>query len=389
MKQKIKLGTKAIHVGAKPNFRDGGSGDVVVPIHLSTTFARKKVSEPTGGYEYSRSGNPTRYALEKNMAFLENGKYGFAFSSGLSAITSILFLLKPGDHVISIDDVYGGTRRLFTQVFEQFGIIFSFINFTSGAELGKNIQNNTKMIWIESPTNPLLKIIDIKSAAKTARPKGILTVVDNTFATPFFQSPLDLGADIVVHSATKYLGGHSDSVAGSIVVNSKELSERIKFIQNAVGAILSPFDSYMILRGIKTLKARMDLHEKNAFVVSNFLQKHKRVLSVYYPGLSAHPGHKIAKKQMRGFGGIISFEINGDRKQTIKFLESLRLIHVAESLGAVESLIEHPSSMTHSSISKNERKKIGITENLVRLSVGIEESGDLIEDLDQALRKSG
>lgn len=383
----MKFSTNAVHIGNEPNLKDGGSGDVIVPIHLSTTYARSKVDAPTAGLEYSRSGNPTRFALEKNIARLENGKYGFAFSSGLAATTNVLLTLKKGDHVVSIDDVYGGTRRLFKQVFEKFGLEFTFANFVKGDDLVKSLKTNTKLIWLESPTNPLLKIVDIASVCKVARSRGIKVVVDNTFASPFFQKPLDLGADFVVHSMTKYIGGHSDAVAGCVVVNDPNLAERIKFLQNAVGAILSPFDSFSVLRGIKTLSLRMQKHEQNALAVVEFLSNHKKVKKVFYPGLASHPGHDIAKRQMSGYGGMLSFEIVGDLRQSVKFLESLHIVAIAESLGVVESLIEHPASMTHASIPKEEREKIGLTDTLIRLSVGIEDVEDLIADLTQALEK--
>lgn len=381
----MKFSTKAIHIGNEPNLKEGGSGDVVIPIHLATTFARRKVSEPTAGFEYSRSGNPTRYALEKNLADLENGKYAYTFSSGLAAIANVLLLLKKGDHVISIDDVYGGTRRLFTRVFEQFGLEFTFEDFVDGNHIKNKIRHNTRLIWIETPTNPLLKIVDISAVCKLAKVKKILTLVDNTFASPFFQCPLDLGADIVLHSMTKYIGGHSDVVAGCVILNNSEISEKLKFLQNAVGAILSPFDSYQILKGIKTLALRMKKHEANAIKIVNFLSHHKLVKHVYYPGLISHRGHAIAKKQMSGFGGMLSFELKGDINTSIQFLESLRLISIAESLGVVESLIEHPASMTHASVPKAEREKIGLSDGLIRLSVGIEDAEDLIADLSQAL----
>lgn len=381
----MKFSTSAIHIGNEPNLKDGGSGDVVIPIHLSTTFARKKVGQPTGGYEYSRSGNPTRYALEKNLASLEGGKIAFAFASGLAATTNILLLLKNGDHIISIDDVYGGTRRLLKQVFERFGLEFSFVNFVTGKDIQSYIKSNTRLIWIESPTNPLMKIVDLTSVCQMARSRKILTVVDNTFASPYFQNPLSFGADIVLHSMTKYIGGHSDAVAGCVVLNDKEIAERLKFLQNAVGAILSPFDSFQVLKGIKTLALRMRQHEENAQKIVRFLVKHKKVGKIYYPGLSTHPGHNIAKKQMSGFGGMLSFELKGDLKKSIKFLESLKIISVAESLGAVESLIEHPASMTHASIPKEDREKIGLTDTLIRLSIGIEDIEDIIKDLKQAL----
>lgn len=383
----MKFSTKAIHIGNEPNLKEGGSGDVVIPIHLSTTFARSKVAEPTAGYEYSRSGNPTRLALEKNLATLENGKYAYAFSSGLAAITNVLFLLQKGDHVLSIDDVYGGTRRLFKQVFEQFGIEFSFANFSEGSGIKKYIKVNTKMIWVETPTNPLLKIVDISSVAKEAKKLKIITVVDNTFASPFFQKPLDLGADLVVHSLTKYIGGHSDVIGGCVVLNDVKIAERLKFLQNAVGSILSPFDSFQVLKGIKTLSIRMEKHEENAKKIIDFLLKQKNIGKIYYPGLKSHPGFEIARKQMKGFGGMISFELKTDLKKSVKFLESLRIISIAESLGVVESLIEHPASMTHASVPKEEREKIGLTDGLIRLSVGLEDVEDIISDLEQALRK--
>jgi len=383
MKNANNFSTISVHAGNEPNLN--GSGDVVIPIHLSTTFARRKVNQPSQGYEYSRSGNPTRYALEKNLAALEHGKYAFVYSSGLAAITNVLLLLKSGDHLIAIDDVYGGTRRLFTRVFEQYNITFTFVDFVSASELKRHILPNTKMIWVESPTNPLMKIVDIASVARLTKSKKMLSVADNTFASPYFQKPLDLGADIVVHSMTKYLGGHSDVVGGSVIVNDDKLAERLKFLQNAVGAILSPFDSYQILKGIKTLPLRMEKHEKNAMIIAKFLNHHKKVEEVYYPGLSDHPGHSIAIKQMSGFGGMISFELKGTIETAVSFLEHLRLISIAESLGAVESLIEHPASMTHASVPKEERERIGLSDTLIRLSVGIEDVDDIIHDISQAL----
>ena len=381
----MKFSTKAIHTGNEPNLKEGGSGDVVVPIHLSTTFARKKVDQPTAGYEYSRSGNPTRAALEKNLAELENGKFAFAFASGLAAMTNILLSLKKGDHVLSIDDVYGGSRRLFTKVFADLGLEFSFADFVNAQDLLPNLNTNTKLLWIESPTNPLMKIVDIASVAKIAQEKNILTVVDNTFASPYFQKPLDLGADIAIHSMTKYIGGHSDAVGGCVIVKNDKLAERLKFLQNAVGAILSPFDSYQILKGIKTLSLRMKKHEENAFKIVNFLNNQAKVKKIYYPGLQNHPNHQIAKKQMSGFSGMLSFELKSDLASSVNFLESLKIISVAESLGVVESLIEHPASMTHASISAEDRAKIGLSDCLIRLSVGIEDADDLIADISQAL----
>lgn len=386
MNSNTKFSTNAIHVGNEPNLNDEGSGDVVTPIHLSTTFARKNVYKPTAGLEYSRSGNPTRFALEKNLATLENGKYAFAYSSGLAAITNILLLLEHGDHIVSIDDVYGGTRRLFTRVFNRFGLSFSYADFEDGNSLKKHFLKNTKIAWIESPTNPLMKIVDIASIARAAKANNILTVVDNTFASPYFQNPLDLGADIVIHSMTKYIGGHSDLVGGCIMVKDKKLAEYIYFHQNAIGAILSPFDSYSALRGIKTLSLRMQKHEENTKKIVNFLKNHKKVRKIYYPGLPNHSGHNIAKKQMRGFGAMMSFELHGDIKTAIRFLESLQIFAIAESLGAVESLAEHPASMTHASIPRVEREKIGLSDTLIRLSIGVEDAEDLIQDLSDALK---
>lgn len=383
----MKFRTKAIHIGSEANFKAGASGDVVIPIHLSTTFAQKQVNKLTAGFDYSRSGNPTRAALEKNLAALENGKYGLAFSSGMAAITNVMFLFKPGDHIIAIDNLYGGTHRLFTEIFTQWGITFSLVDFANGDELKSHIRKNTKLIWLESPTNPLLKIIDLSSVARLAKQKNITTVIDNTFATPYLQTPLDLGIDIVVHSATKYLGGHSDVIAGCVVTKNPQLGKRLSFLQNAIGAILSPFDSYTLLRGIKTLSVRMDEHIKNAGLIASFLSNHKKVKRVYYPGLKSHKGYAVAKAQMKGFGGIVSFELKGTMAATVKFLQSLKIISLAVSLGAVESLIEHPATMTHFELSKQEREKIGISDTLIRLSVGIEDANDLIADLSQALEK--
>ncbi len=381
----MRFTTNAIHIGNEPNTLEGGSGDVVVPIHLATTFAREKVLIPTAGYDYSRSGNPTRAALEKNLACLEHGSYAFAYTSGLAAITNVLFLLKPGDHILAIDNLYGGTYRLFTQIFQAWGISLSLVSFSQMSDLAKHIQRNTKLIYLESPTNPLLKIIDLQSTADFAKKYNILTAIDNTFASPYWQNPLDFGIDIVIHSATKYLGGHSDVTAGCVIVNDDTLAHRLGFLQNAIGAILSPFDSYNLLKGIKTLPIRMKEHEMNTQKVVNFLQSHKKIKTIYYPGLVEHPGHHIAKKQMRGFGGILSFELLGDITNTIQFLEKLTLIHLAISVGAVESLIEHPATMTHAAVPKEERERCGLSDTLIRLSVGLEDSDDLLNDLSQAL----
>lgn len=383
----MKFKTKAIHIGSEPNLKEGGSGDVAVPIHLSTTFARKTLNDPTAGFDYSRSGNPTRAALEKNLAQLENGKYAFAYSSGLAAIMNVLLLLQPNDHIIAVNNIYGGTHRLLTQVFSKWDLKVSFINFTNRDDLINHIKPNTKVIFLESPTNPLLGIIDLKSIAELGQNKKIITVIDNTFASPYWQNPLDHGIDIVIHSGTKYLGGHSDVTAGCVITKNDEIGKRLGFLQNAVGAILSPFDSYNLLKGIKTLPVRMVQHEKNTKEVLEFLKTHPKIKKIYYPGLKSHPQFKTAEKQMRGFGGIISFELHGSLNNAVIFLQSLKLITLAVSLGAVESLIEHPASMSHAAIPKDEREKSGISDTLIRLSVGLEDAEDIVGDLSQALAK--
>jgi len=382
----MKFETSAIHVGEDPNFKEGGAGDAVIPIHLSSTFGRKNVDVPTGGYEYSRTKNPTRFALEKKLASLENAQYALAFASGMAAESTLLIsLLKSGDHIIAFDDLYGGTKRLFNRVFhERMNILLSYIDVRNLKEIENSITKETKMIWLETPSNPLLKICDIAAIAEIGRKHNILVVVDNTFMSPYFQNPLNLGADIVVHSTTKYLNGHSDCVGGGIMVNDKELFNKIRFAQNAVGAILSPFDSYLVLRGIKTLAVRMKRHEENALKISEYLLKHKNVSKVIYPGLKSHPEYKLAEKQMSGFGGMISFEINSDLNGAKQFVERLKYFLIAESLGGVESLIEIPAMMTHASILKKDRELIGLKDNLIRVSVGIEHIDDLLEDLEQA-----
>lgn len=387
----MKFETKAIHIGEEPNLREGGSGDVVVPIHLSSTFARKEVDKPTNGYEYSRTGNPTRHALEKRLAALEDAKFGLAFSSGLAAETVIgLTLLRSGDHVIAFDDLYGGTRRLFDKIFNQnFKVDFSYVDARDTNNIRREIRNNTRLIWLETPTNPLLKLCDIKAVSEIAKERDILVVVDNTFMSPYFQKPLDFGADIVIHSTTKYLNGHSDSIGGAIMLSDEKIYERLKFNQNSTGAILSPFDSFLVLRGIKTLAIRMREHNKNAVKIAHYLNSHPKVEKVNYPGLEEHPQHKLAKKQMSGFGGMLSFEIKGNLEEAKKFLESLKIFLLAESLGGVESLIEHPVLMTHASIPKEERERIGITDSLIRMSVGIENTADLIRDMDGAFKMIG
>jgi len=383
---KYGFATNAIHVGEEPDFRDGATGDVVVPIHLSTTFARKKIEEPTAGYEYTRSLNPTRKALESKLASLENSKFALAFSSGLAAeSTVILALLKSGDHIVASDDLYGGTKRLFNKIFSNYGIEISYINAENPVDLKKGFRPNTRMIWLESPSNPLLKLTDIKAVSDITRDEGLILVVDNTFLSPYFQNPLDLGADIVLHSSTKYIGGHSDVLGGSVMVSDQGLYEKLQYHQNAVGAVLSPFDSYLTIRGIKTLELRMQRHEKNALQIGEFLESHPKVTKVIYPGLISHPQYELAKTQTRGSGGVISFEIEGELSDAQRFLESLHLFALAESLGGVESLIEVPALMTHASIPKESREAIGIKDTLIRLSVGIEDSKDLIQDLKQAL----
>lgn len=383
----MKFSTKAIHVGQEPNLEPGGSGDVIVPLHLSTTFARSNVEVPTRGYKYSRSGNPTRDAFEKAFASLERAEHGLAYASGLAAIDNVMRLLQPGDHVVAFEDLYGGTRRQFSQVWERFGVEFSYVDMTDVSAVEQALQDNTKMIWIETPTNPLLKLADIKGIKESVGAQDFepLLVVDNTFLSPYFQQPLALGADIVLHSTTKYLGGHSDVVGGVIAVNDDKLHERLRLHQNAVGAIAGPFDSWLALRGIKTLAVRMERHAANAQVVAEYLEGHERVAKVIYPGLPSHPQHDLARKQMSGMGAVISFEIKGGPKEAKDFLERVELFFLAESLGGVESLIEHPAIMTHASVPLEVRKKLGISDSFIRVSVGIEDEDDLIGDLEQAL----
>jgi len=377
--------TKAVHVGEQPDFREGATGDVVTPIHLSTTFARKKVEEPTAGYEYTRSLNPTRNALELKLASLENARYGFAFTSGLAAESTILLsLVKPGDHIIAFDDLYGGTKRLINQVFGNFGFEVTYVDAVDPQNVQNAFRATTKLVWLESPTNPLLKLSDIKAISELTRKHEAILVVDNTFLSPFFQKPLDLGADVVVHSSTKYIGGHSDVLGGSVMLNDEELYEKIKYHQNSVGAVLPPFDSYLTLRGIKTLALRMERHNENALEIAHYLERHPKVKKVIYPGLESHPQHILASEQATGFGGIISFEISGTIHEAKAFLEKLQLFALAESLGGVESLIELPALMTHASVAKEIREQIGISDTLIRISVGIEDVADLIDDLEQA-----
>lgn len=378
--------TKAIHNGEEPDFREGASGDVTVPIHLSTTFARKKAGSPTAGYEYTRSLNPTRKAIEEKLAALDGAKYGLAFSSGLAAAsTLIISLLRAGDNVIGFDDLYGGTRRLLSNVFVNFNISVSYVDATIPENIEKVIKPESKLIWIESPTNPLLKIADIRAIAKIAKKHGLILVVDNTFLSPYFQRPLDLGADVVVYSTTKYIGGHSDTLGGAIVLNNEEYYKKIAYNQNAIGAVLSPFDSYLALRGAKTLAVRMEQHQKNAMALAELLQKSSKVKRVLYPGLNNHPHHDVAASQTSGFGGVLSFELEGTLEDAENFLSRLKLFSTAESLGGVESLVEIPAIMTHASVPKEVREKNGISDTLIRISAGIENTEDLIEDFKQAL----
>ena len=376
--------TKAIHVGQEA---DSATGATIVPIYQTSTFTQERIGVDKG-YDYSRSGNPTRAALETNLAALEDGRFGLAFASGLAAETAILSILKPGDNIVAADDLYGGTYRLFTQVLSGFGITTTFVNGTNLGEIDAAITPNTKLVWVETPTNPLLNLADIKEISEIAHKKNAWLVVDNTFATPYFQQPLNLGADIVVHSVTKYINGHSDVVGGAVILNDDGLYEKIKFYQNATGGILGPFDSWLTLRGLKTLAVRMKQHEKNALTIAEALQVSPHVLKVNYPGLPSHPQYDLAKRQLKGFGGMISFEINGDLDEVNNFVKNLKLFSLAESLGGVESLVSHPAQMTHASIPKEEREKIGIKDNLIRLSVGIEDVEDLLADLEYALERS-
>lgn len=377
-----KAATKLIHAGVEP---DPSTGAIMTPIYQTSTY----VQEAPGvhkGYEYARTQNPTRTALQNAMAAIENGKHGLSFGSGLAATDAIIRLLAPGDEVIVSNDLYGGTYRIFTKVFAVYGIKFHFVAMDNAANIEQYINANTKMIWVETPTNPLLNIIDIEAVSAIAKKHGIKTVVDNTFASPYLQNPLDWGADIVVHSATKYLGGHSDVVHGVVVVNDDELEEKIRFIQNSCGAVPGPHDCWLVLRGIKTLHVRMDRHCENGEKIAKYLRNHPKVARVLWVGFEDHPNHAIAKKQMRGFGGMISFVLKEDNMEAAtNVLKNTKLFALAESLGGVESLIGHPASMTHGSIPREERIKNGLPDSLIRLSVGIEDADDLIEDLRQAI----
>ena len=377
----MKFNTKTIHGGQKI---DPAFNSVMQPIYQTSTYAQKSPGV-NKGFEYSRTHNPTRTALQNSFASLENAKYGVAFSSGLAAIDAIIKLLSPGDEVISTNDLYGGTFRLFTKVFEKYGVKFHFTSLHNVSDVESLINENTKVIWAETPTNPMINIFDIEALSIISKAKNLLLVVDNTFASPYLQNPINLGADIVMHSATKYLAGHSDVVLGALMLNDDEIAEKLYFIQNASGAVPGPQDCFLTLRGIKTLHVRMQRHCENAHKVANFLNNHEMVEKVYWPGLHSHKNHDVAKKQMSGFGGMLSFRIKDfNKEQTIKFLEKLHLFTLAESLGGVESLCGHPATMTHASIPAEEREKSGVTDSLIRLSVGIEDVDDLIDDLKNA-----
>lgn len=376
--------TRAIHAGQAP---DPTTGAIMTPIYLTSTF----VQESPGlhkGYEYSRTSNPTRKAYEDCLANLENGRYGFAFASGCAASTTVLHLLKAGDHVVACDDMYGGTFRLMDKVIRHNGIEFSFVDLTDPENFVKAIRPNTKMVWIETPTNPTLKLVDIRKVSTAARERGIISVVDNTFMSPYFQRPLELGADIVLHSTTKYINGHSDIVGGALITSDDEIAKKLAFLSNSMGGICSPFDAFISLRSLKTLALRMRQHEKNATEIAEFLTKHPKVERVIYPGLPSHPQHSLAKEQMHGFGGMITFYLKGGLSSARAFLESVKVFSLAESLGGVESLIEHPAIMTHASVPPETRKALGIDDSMVRLSVGVENIADLLRDLTQALDRA-
>jgi len=381
-KQEMKFNTKVIHAGLEP---DPTTGAIMTPIYQTSTYVQASPGDHKG-FEYSRTGNPTRAALEVNLAALENAKFGLCFGSGLGAIDAVIKLLSPGDEVVSTNDLYGGTYRIFTKVFENYGIKFNFIGMENADKIEEHITKNTKLIWVETPTNPMLNIIDIESIAKVAKKHGILLGVDNTFASPYLQNPMDLGANIVMHSVTKYLGGHSDVVMGALMVSDDALAERLYFIQNSCGAVPGPMDSFLVLRGIKTLHLRMQRHCENGKEIAHFLNNHPKVEHVYWPGFDTHPNHEIAKAQMKDFGGMMSFSLKGNKlEDAFQVVSSMKVFTLAESLGGVESLSGHPASMTHAAIPKEEREKTGVVDSLIRLSVGIEDIEDLKADLAQSL----
>lgn len=378
----MKFGTKAIHAGVHA---DEATGAIMTPIYQTSTYVQEEVGKHKG-YEYSRTLNPTRHALEKNIAAIENGKYGACFGSGLAAIDCVLKMLNPGDEVVSTNDLYGGTYRLFRTIFEKYGIKFHFVGMTDPAAVEAVVNENTKLVWVETPTNPMINIVDIEAMAAISKKAGAWLCVDNTFATPYLQNPLDLGADIVMHSVTKYLGGHSDVVMGALVTSDDAIASEMYRIQNSSGAVTAPMDSFLVLRGIKTLHLRIQRHCENGEKIAKFLLDHPKVDKVYWPGFDFHPNHEVAKKQMRGFGGMISFTMVGNKMEDAHdVVKRVKIFALAESLGGVESLIGHPATMTHASIPKEEREKTGVVDSLIRLSVGVEDAEDLIEDLKQAL----
>jgi cystathionine beta-lyase len=380
----MKFGTKAIHAGVQP---DPATGAIMTPIYQTSTYVQEGVGNHKG-YEYSRTLNPTRHALEKNLAAIENGKYGACFGSGLAAIDCVIKMLNPGDEVISTNDLYGGSYRIFKTIFEKYGIKFHFVNMQNPSEVEVLLNKNTKLIWVETPTNPMMNIVDIKAMSNLAKKVGAMLAVDNTFATPYLQTPLDLGADIVMHSATKYLGGHSDVVMGALVTSNDDIAKEMYRIQNSSGAVCGPMDSFLVLRGIKTLHLRMQRHCENGALVANFLKGHSKIDKVYWPGFETHPNHSVAKAQMKDFGGMISFTLKGNKlEDALEIVKKVELFALAESLGGVESLIGHPATMTHASIPKEVREQSGVVDSLIRLSVGIEDAEDLITDLEQALEK--
>jgi cystathionine beta-lyase/cystathionine gamma-synthase len=378
----MNFATKAIHAGVEP---DPTTGAIMTPIYQTSTYVQESPGKHKG-YEYSRTHNPTRTALQNALAALENGKYGICFASGLAATDAVLKLLRRGDEIIATNDIYGGSYRIMKKIFEAFGLVFHFVDMNDIANIERTITSKTRLVWIETPTNPLLKLIDIQAVCDLCKEKEILTAVDNTFASPYLQNPLDMGADIVMHSVTKYLGGHSDTVMGALITSNDELAKQLAFIQNASGAVPGPQDCFLVLRGIKTLHIRMQRHCENALKVAQWLENHPKVGKVYYPGLPTHTGHELAKKQMRDFGGMLSFELRGDvYEEAVRTMERLQLFSLGESLGGVESLCTHPASMTHASIPREEREKVGLKDTLIRLSVGIEDVEDLIADLNQAI----
>lgn len=380
----MKFGTKAVHAGVEP---DPSTGAIMTPIYQTSTYAQESPAKHQG-YAYARGANPTRNALQKSIAALENGKYGICFSSGMGATDAVIKLLNPGDEVITSNDLYGGSYRMFKRVFEKYGIKFHFIDLTDAANAESYINANTRLFWLETPSNPLMRVIDIKACVALAKKHQCLVAVDNTFASPYLQNPLDLGADIVMHSVTKYLGGHSDVIMGALVVNDEKLKDELAFLANSCGAVPGPQDSFLVLRGIKTLHLRMERHCANGKTIAAFLRQHPKVGKVYWPGFVDHPNHAIAKKQMRDFGGMLSFELKDDTQaNATRMMEQVRLFTIAESLGGVESLINHPATMTHASIPKDERIKNGLTDSLIRLSIGVEDADDLVQDLEQALAR--